>query len=30
MAEKTMPAIDKDKSLQIAISQIEKEFGKKL
>lgn len=28
MAEKTMPAIDKDKSLQIAISQIEKEFGK--
>ena len=28
MAEKDMPAIDKDKSLQIAISQIEKEFGK--
>jgi recombination protein RecA len=28
MAEKTMPAVDKDKSLQIAISQIEKEFGK--
>jgi recombination protein RecA len=28
MAEKDMPVIDKDKSLQIAISQIEKEFGK--
>ena len=28
MAEKDMPIIDKDKSLQIAISQIEKEFGK--
>ncbi|MBR2912223.1 MAG: DNA recombination/repair protein RecA, partial [Lentisphaeria bacterium] len=31
MAEKDMPAIpaiDKDKALQIAISQIEKEFGK--
>ena len=28
MAEKDMPVFDKDKSLQIAISQIEKEFGK--
>ena len=28
MAEKEMPILDKDKSLQIAISQIEKEFGK--
>ena len=28
MAEKDMPVFDKDKSLQIAISQIEKELGK--
>ena len=28
MAEKEITAVDKDKSLQIAISQIEKEFGK--
>ena len=28
MAEKEMPLLDKEKSLQIAISQIEKEFGK--
>ena len=28
MAEKDMPVFDKEKSLQIAISQIEKEFGK--
>ena len=28
MAEKGMPVFDKEKSLQIAISQIEKEFGK--
>lgn len=28
MAEKNMPIIDKEKSLEIAISQIEKEFGK--
>ena len=28
MAEKEIPVMDKDKSLQIAISQIEKEFGK--
>ena len=28
MAEKEMPVLDKEKSLQIAISQIEKEFGK--
>ena len=28
MAEKEVPAFDKDKSLQLAISQIEKEFGK--
>lgn len=28
MAEKDVPVMDKDKSLQIAISQIEKEFGK--
>ncbi|MBR7105181.1 MAG: recombinase RecA [Lentisphaeria bacterium] len=28
MAEKEMPILDKDKSLQIAISQIEKEYGK--
>ena len=28
MAEKEMPVFDKEKSLQIAISQIEKEFGK--
>ena len=28
MAEKDRPVFDKDKSLQIAISQIEKEFGK--
>ncbi|MCQ2352105.1 MAG: recombinase RecA [Victivallaceae bacterium] len=28
MAEKGTPLVDKDKSLQIAISQIEKEFGK--
>ena len=28
MAEKEMPSIDKEKSLQLAISQIEKEFGK--
>ena len=28
MAEKEMPLLDKEKSLQIAINQIEKEFGK--
>ena len=28
MAEKDMPVFDKEKSLQIAINQIEKEFGK--
>jgi len=28
MAEREIPAIDKEKSLQLAISQIEKEFGK--
>ena len=28
MADKDVPAIDKDKSLALAISQIEKEFGK--
>ena len=28
MADKEIPVIDRDKNLQIAISQIEKEFGK--
>ena len=28
MADKEIPAIDKEKSLLLAISQIEKEFGK--
>ena len=28
MAEKDIPAVDKEKSLLLAISQIEKEFGK--
>ena len=28
MADKDIPAVDKEKSLLLAISQIEKEFGK--